>query len=353
MKRCCALLLLVLFLCPESAVHARVEFEITPGAGYLTGDNTYEIGDVPAELDPWGREPYFPISRLEFLLGVYLATLDARVAADRWTLSGGIRLNIDDNAGNMRDYDWGVPYWDEDGEEGRGWYVNERTDGENTWYVLDIESKSKTEADALIWEAKLVYELFTHHYQSSYDPQDKGTLRGYFGIGYEHRAFEYECRLIRQWSPSGIPGFDYTGGGSVGLTYDVSYSIPYAEFTLAGTSERLGIALSAGFSPYVTAKDRDVHLIRTPGPIYAKGECTGKALKARADIRYDITGHWSVGVLMDYLYLRTSGEQDNAIYAGTDGDSFWNDEFWTTDEKITGRQAFFTFNVTYRFSLPR
>ncbi|HON62625.1 MAG TPA: omptin family outer membrane protease [Deltaproteobacteria bacterium] len=352
MKRCCVLLF-AMFLCMGSTAYSRVEFEITPGAGYLIGDNTYEIGDAPAELDPWGREPYFPISRLEFLLGVWVASLDARVAAGRWALSGGVRVNIDDKAGNMRDYDWGIPFWDEDGDEGPGWYVYEWTDGEHTWYALDIESKSKTEVNALIWEAKIDYELFTHHYRSPYDTSDRGTVRGYFGLGYEHRAFEYECRLIRQWSPSGIPGYDYTGDGAVGITYDVSYSIPYAEFTLAGSSQRLGIALSAGFSPFVTVRDEDVHLLRTPGPIYAEGKCTGNALKARADIRYDITSRWSVGVLMDYLFIRTSGEQDNVVYAGTDGEAFWGDEFWTTDEKITARQALFTFNVRYRFGLSR
>ena len=61
MKSCRMLFASALLLFLSSLAHARAEFEISPGAGYLTGDNTYEIGDVPAELDPWGRDPYFPI----------------------------------------------------------------------------------------------------------------------------------------------------------------------------------------------------------------------------------------------------------------------------------------------------
>ncbi len=342
-----------LLLLLGSLAHARVEFEISPGAGYLTGDNTYEIGDVPAELDQWGREPYFPISRLEFLLGVPIATLDARVTVDRWTLSGGARINIGDRTGNMRDYDWGMPFWDEDGDEGPGWYVWEITDGSHTWYALDVESKSESTVDLLFWEAEVAYELFSRPYRDAFDGTCQGTVRGYFGAGYEHRAFEYECELIRQWSPSGIPGYDVVGDGTVGLTYDVSYSIPYVEFALEGVFRSAAMSISAGYSPYVTARDEDVHMDRRPGPIYGEGECTGNALKCRADIRYDFTSHWSVGLLMDYLYLRTSGEQDNSIYAGTDGVTTWDDDFWTTDEKITSRQAYFILNVSYRFGIHR
>jgi len=218
-------------------------------------------------------------------------------------------------------------------------------------YALDIESKSESEVDALIWEAEIAYEFFSHVYHDPYGFSDKGTIRGYIGLGYERREYDYECRLLRQWSPSGIPGYDFVGDGVVALTYEVGYSIPYAELALVDTRDRLTVALSAGFSPLVTARDEDVHLIRTPGPIYAKGKCTGNALKGRASVSYDITGHWSVGVLADYLYIRTSGEQDNTIHAGADGITYWDDESWTTDEKITSRQAYFLLNVRYRFGL--
>ncbi|HPW69267.1 MAG: omptin family outer membrane protease [Deltaproteobacteria bacterium] len=353
MKVCRILLAFVLMLLMVSLAHARVEFEVSPGAGYLTGDNTYEIGNVPAELDPWGRDPYFPISRLEFLLGVPIATLDARVTVNRWTLSGGARINIRDRAGNTRDSDWGMPFWDNDGDGGPGWYVWEITDNTHSRYALDVESKSESTVDVLFWEAKVAYELFSSPYRDTFEGPIQGIVRGYFGVGYESRSFEYECALIRQWSPSGIPGYSVIGNGTAGLAYDVSYSIPYAEFTLEGDTGNMGMSFSAGYSPYVRARDEDVHLARRPGPIHAEGKCTGNALKARANLRYAITPHWSVGVLLDYLYLRTSGEQDNAIYAGTNGVTSWDNAFWTTDEKIISRQAYFTLDVRYCFSIHR
>ncbi|HQG31289.1 MAG TPA: omptin family outer membrane protease [Deltaproteobacteria bacterium] len=348
--------LLILWAMPAQA---RVEFEISAGIGYLTGDTTYDIGDVPAGEDPWGREPYFPVSELKFPLGVGLATLDAKVTIDKLSISGGIRRNITDKAGNMRDYDWGIPFWDEEGVNGPGWYVYVWTDGTHNWYALDIESKSKTEVDVIAWEAKVDYQIFSYHYDYKYrDIFDgstshyKGDVRGTFGIGYEKRSFEYDCSLTRQWSPSGIPGYDHIGDGSTTLTYDVDYSIPYAELAVADTMGRLTIGMSFGYSPFVQVKDEDDHLARVPGPIYSKADCTGHALKYGADIGYDITPHWTVKFVFDYLYVRAFGDSDSIIYAGSDGERSWDTMAWTTDERIVSRETYMTLNIAYRFGLP-
>lgn len=348
--------LLVLWAMPAEA---KVEFEISPGIGYLTGDTTYEIGDVPAGEDPWGREPYFPVSKLKFPLGVGLATLDAKMKIDKLSISAGIKRNFTDKAGHMRDYDWGVPFWDEAGPNGPSWYVYVWTDSTHEWYALDVESRSKTEVDVIAWEAKVDYEIFTYHYDYTYrDMIDgeishyRGDLRGYFGIGYEKRSFKYDCSLIQQWSPSGIPGYDYTGDGTVSLTYDVDYSIPYAEFALADTVGRLNIGMSIGYSPYVQAKDEDDHLERIPGPIYSEADCTGHALKCGAEIGYDITSNLTMKFVFDYLYIRAFGESDSVIYAGSDGGRSWDYAAWTTDERIVSRESYMTLNIAYRFGLP-
>lgn len=360
MKRLSGISLIVfLSACWGITVHAETAFEISPGAGYLMGDSTYAIGDVPADQDPWGRDPYFPISELKFPLGVYLATLDAKLAVGKLEISGGMKRNIDDRAGHMRDYDWGIPFWDDDGEHGPGWYVNVWDNGTNQWYMLDIESSSKSEIDVTIFNAEVSYPIFTHRYDYRYRElldrkfhHYKGELSGYVGIGYEKRAFDYECRLIRQWSPSGIPGADYIGDGSVGITYKVGYSIPYIELALANRGEKLDFEMGIGYSPFVRAKDEDVHLLRVPGPIYAKGDCDGQAYKLTAGIRYNFTPHWFMKGVFDYLYIRAFGEQDNNIYAGTSNGHPWDSESWTTDERITSKESFFAVNVGYRFTLP-
>jgi hypothetical protein len=359
MKNIPAVVLFSLFILWAMPVQAKVEFEISPGIGYLTGDTTYAIGDIPPGQDPWGRGPYFPVSELKFPLEVGLATLDAKITIDKLSISGGIRRNITDNAGNMRDYDWGIPFWDEDGEHGPGWYVNVWTDGTHEWYFLDIESKSKSEVDVMAWEAKVDYRIFSYHYDYKYSDlfdgstdHYKGDVRGFFGIGYEKRSFKYDCSLIRQWSPSGIPNQDFVGDGSTSITYDVDYSIPYAEFEVADTRGKLSIGMSVGYSPFVQAKDEDDHLIRVPGPIYSKGDCTGHALKYAADVQYDVTPHWAVKFVFDYLYIRAFGDSDSVIYAGSSGDRSWDSAAWTIDERIVSRESYMTLNISYRFGLP-
>ncbi|HOO47371.1 MAG TPA: omptin family outer membrane protease [Deltaproteobacteria bacterium] len=346
MKHLFIVLCIALFTVPAASAHAGTEIEFSTGAGYLTGTNTYEIGNVPSELDPWGRYPYFPISRLDFQLGVYYANLDTKITIDKLRITGSVGMNLNKKAGHMRDYDWGVPFWDDDGEEGPGWYVYVWDTG---GYLLDIQSASRSDVDAIIWNADIAYQIFSHHHESRVG---KGDFIGYLGIGYEHRSFQYECSLIRQVSPSGIPGVEYAGTGNVGLTYDVDYSLPYAELTLCDTTGRLHIEMAFAYSPFVLAKDRDAHLERIPGPIYAEGRCTGQSMKYSAGIRYDITSHLSVALIIDHLYLRTWGEQDNTIYAGTEDGMFWDNEIWTTEERIISRESYFNLNISYRFGLP-
>jgi len=323
------------------------------------GDSTYAIGDIPAELDPWGREPYFPISKLKFPLGVYLATVDAKMTVGILEISGGVKKNITDQAGHMRDYDWGIPYWDDAGDEGPGWYVNMWENSTGEWYMLDVESTSKSEVDVTIWNAKIASRLFAYRYDQKYrDMMDrktrhyKGELSASLGIGYEVRSFDYETELIRQWSPSGIEGFDYTGDGSVGITYDVEYSIPYIELELANRGEKIDFEMGLGYSAYVRAKDKDTHLLRVPGPIYAKGDCDGQAYKLKAGLQYNFTPRWFVKGVFDYLYIRTHGEQVNNIYAGTSDGHSWDSESWVTNEKINSKQSFLAVNIGCRFTLP-
>jgi len=318
--------------------HAETDIEINTGVGYITGTNTYEIGGVLLE----GRYPYFPMSRLEFPLGLYLANLDARVFVDKLRITGSLGLNINHKAQHMRDYDWGMPYWDNDGDEGPGWYVRYSSCG----YSLDVQSASKSDADVLIWKADIAYRIFSFSHESSLG---KGNTTSYMGIGYEHRSFQYKCSLIRQWSPSGIPGYNYAGDGSVGVTYDVDYSMPYVEFTLSETIGKINAEMGFGYSPRVIARDRDEHLNRL---IYADGFCTGRSLKYQARIRYDITSRWSVVLIIDHLYLRTWGEQDNTSYTANEDGITWDSDFWTTDERVIARQSYFNLNVYYRFGLP-
>jgi len=95
----------------------------------------------------------------------------------------------------------------------------------------------------------------------------------------------------------------------------------------------------------VIAKEKNAHLIRVPGPIYAEGRCTGQSLKYEARIKYAITNNWSLSLIADHLYIRTSGEQENTIYGG----STWDSDFWVTDEFSLTKtiQSYYLMDVTH------
>jgi hypothetical protein len=256
----------------------------------------------------------------------------------------------------MRDYDWGMPYY-EDGS----WWVTEHTDGESTWYDLDVESKSRTRLEARMWNIKASCKLYTY----SYDEYEtdwltgkvshrKGDLSVSLGIGYEKRQFDFECALVRQWSPSGHNDvYYYEGNGSVTDAYTVDYSIPYVELGLENRSGKVDFGMNFGVSTLVHVRDRDAHLARIPGPIYSSGYLSGNAFMLDAHFQYDVTSSVYVGFAVDYLWLRANGMQHQHIDAGSatvDGELLvWDESDYPIKERVLSGQSCFTFTVGFRF----
>jgi hypothetical protein len=365
MKRGIVSGLFCLFFLLTSSVQARagVSFEIIPGVGYLTGYSTFQIGDVPVEDDfvTPPREPYFPISELTFPLMSGIETLDARVSLGPLSIEGGVKQNFTHHPGMTRDYDWGMPYYNADGPSGPGWYVTEITDGTSTSYPLDVESKSRTRLEARIWNAKASWRFYTFSYDY-YDTDwvtgstthNKGDFSMSLGLGYEKRRFDFDVRLVRQWSPSGHDEeYSYEGNGGVTGTYTVDYSIPFVELSVAQRTEKLKFDMSFGASTLVHVRDEDVHLIRVPGPIYNSGSLSGNALKFVSHLQYDITPHVFIGLAADYIFIRANGMQHQHIDAGSgiiDNEPVsWNESDYSIKERVLSQESCFTFNVGFRF----
>jgi hypothetical protein len=335
---------------------AAAGFEITPGIGYLTGYTQYEIGNVPAEDDfvTPPRDPYWPISRLRFPLMSSVAAIDAKATLGIVSVSGGFARNFTHDTGHMRDYDWGMPYYDPGGPNGPGWYVHEWTDGTDVWYDLDVESKSRTRLDARMWKAKVACRVYTYRYDY-YDTDwytkevrhNKGELTVDLGLGYEKRNFNFVTKLIKQWSPSGHDEeYACTGDGREGLTYDIDYSIPFAELSVAHHGRKVHVQMDFGATNLVHVSDKDVHLLRNPGPKISTGNLTGNALKFNGRAQYDITPGWFLGAAADYLFIRANGTQHQHVDAG---DS-WEEMNYRIKERVTSHQSIFSFNIGYRFN---
>ena len=302
------------FTPPDYGLKEVEGVDLTVGLGQLFGDTTYQIG---GRVDtPSGSYDYhFPISELEFPLDVYMASLEGSIGfAERWKVCASVKKNITEDAGRMKDSDWGVPFEDPPGSDTWWWYGPDS---------LDVYSESDAELDALILDINLRYMFFK---------------RLFVGLGYIHQNFEYECSLIRQWSPSGLSGYDYTGTGGVALKYEVTYSIPYFEVVYIGkATDNFTVELSLGYSPIVNVEDEDQHLLRSK---VNEGDCEGTALLCSLEGRYDFTKNWFITLGLDYKKIETDGRSKASFFGVYDH---------TIDLEIESKQVYAALTAGYAF----
>ncbi len=288
--------------------------DLAAGIGALSGHTTYQIGGRISTPLGSGRV-HFPISELEFPLNVYMVSLGTNIEfKNKWEVSASVKKNVTDDAGKMKDSDWGVPFEDPPGSDSWWWYGPDS---------LDIYSESDADLDALILDINLRYMVH----------------RGFFvGLGYIHQNFDYECSLIKQWSPSGLSGYDYTGTGDVGLTYEITYNIPYIEIAFMGkATDNLYVEVSLGYSPIVDAEDEDHHLLRSK---VNKSDCDGDAILFSLEGRYDLPKNWFLALGVDYTRIDTDG-RSKAFFSGIYDH--------TIDIVIESEQVFYGLNIGYAF----
>ena len=287
----------------EIAIGPRLH--LTLGAEKWEGDTTYQIGGTVSTPSAT-YEYHFPISELEFPLDVYMISLSGSIEiTKKLFMSAGVKKNVTDDSGKMKDSDW---------------MTLSNPD------QLDIYSESDAELDALIIDVNLRYRFF-----------EKPGWSFSAGFGYLYQNFDYECSLIRQWSPSGLSGYDYTGSGEVGLTYEVKYSIPYMEIGAQFKTKDFSVETTLGYSPFVTAKDEDHHILRSK---VNKGDCDGDAIFFSLKGQYDFFNNWFLTLGLEYTKIETEGESDAYFYGVYDH---------TIDEEIFSEQKVIALTVGYVF----
>ena len=299
----------------EIAIGPRLH--LTLGNEKWGGDTTYQIGGTVSTPSAT-YEYHFPISELEFPLDVYMLSLSGSLEiTKKLFLSVGAKQDITDDAGKMKDSDWGVPFEDPPGSDLWWWYGPDS---------LDIYSESDAELDALIIDINLQYKFLK-----------KSGWSFSAGLGYLYQNFDYECSLIRQWSPSGLSGYDYTGTGELGLTYEVKYSIPYMEIGAQFKIKDFSVETTLGYSTFVTAKDEDHHILRSK---VNKGDCDGDAIFYSLKGQYEIINNWFLKLGFEYMKIETEGKSDAYFYGVYDH---------TIDEEIFSEQKVIAFTMEYVF----
>ena len=291
---------------PDGNTEKSKAFDISIGTELMSGDTTYSIGFPVTLPDGSSINGYFPFSQLEWPLDIWLARVDADLnIGSSWRISGVLKTNISDPNDHMIDKDWLPP---------------------GAW--LDIYSESNiSEFDALIWDIDVEWAFLQRQSWSLYA-----------GLGYQYQKFEYDGQLIQQYSPSGIPGFDFIGDGSVSITYEMTYKIPYA---LIGTDFQItpnfAIGGSFSYSPWVNAEDEDHHLIRN---IVFKGDMDGDAVMIDLSGIYDFHSSWFFEGGLHYTKINVDGDQTQWIDGVTLG---------AAHEESESTQTSGYLNIGYRF----
>lgn len=259
---------------------AKPGFSIGLGTGKMAGETVYQIG-FPA-VAPTGERyaGYFPFSELEWPLDFWLVTIDGVATLnDRWRATVSISKNLSTPQNDMNDSDWLTP-----------------ADPAQ----LDVYSEFRISSfDVFIADADIEWFFFR-----------QPAISLYVGAGMVYQNFDYESELLYQYSPSGLEGFSSVGDGRTGITYEMTYSLPYvkigADLQLAAGLEILG---SFAYSPIVQAEDSDHHLLREFGGKRASGDMDGTAYLVEVSGRYLITPAFFVEAIFNYLHIEVDGNQ--------------------------------------------
>lgn len=265
---------------PAKTTGKQIGFDLSIGTELMSGNTTYSIGYPITKIGGSTYEGYFPLSELEWPLDIWLARVDAGVnIGSSWRINGVLKKNLSDPSDHMIDKDW----------------ITDSNPGQ-----LDIYSESNiSDFNALIWDIDVEWAFL-----------QRQSWNLYAGLGYQYQKFEYDAQLIHQYSPSGYLGFDADGDGSVGITYEMTYKMPYF---LIGTDFQITpdfiVAGSFAYSPWVNAEDEDHHLARIPVRV-AKGDMDGYAYMVDVSGTYNFLTSWFLEAGFHYTKINVDGNQN-------------------------------------------
>lgn len=270
------------------------QWDVSLDIGLMTGDTTYQIGGLITDNAGGVYEVQFPLSELKWPLDIAVAFLGGSGRFGPLSVQARIGASLTDSPGEMEDSDWGVYYLD---------YGPPFRDDS-----LDIFSTSDATLSAAMFDLKVRYAFLD---------RPGFSLAG--GIGLLYQDFSFEARGVDQYSPSwrdyGLTGdpFRFRGGpNQLGITYDVTYTVPYLEIAAGWKfGHRVTVDASLGYSPIAYAEDTDDHVLR--GKL-SEGSCDGSAVMANVGATVAFGRRFFGAVGLSYLNIDTDGTQVQSYY---------------------------------------
>ncbi len=280
-----------------------IGFYFDIGVEAMAGDTTYSIGGDIMYGDGSLESVHFPISELAWPMDIWLTRFDAGLnVGSAFRFNGTVKTNFSEPDDPMVDKDW----------------LSLGSPGQ-----LDVYSESTiTNFDAFIFDIDAEWVFY-----------ETKPIQFYTGVGYMYQNFDYEARLIQQYSPSGRDGFYYDGDGTVGITYDITYDMLYfligSDFQV---TPQFSLAGMISYSPFVGAEDEDRHLLRDKVSL---GDMDGSAFMLDLSGRYNFLPSWYLEAGFQYTSIEVDGTQRQTLEGIALGQIYMESESSQTSGYLT------------------
>lgn len=283
------------------------------GLGYWDGDVSYDIGKTATWPDGTKERQNWPLSRLEFPLGVAILQGGADfLIHNRLEGFANVYMNLSDPSKQMKDSDW--------------------TDDDNP-HRKTIYSESDADLKAWGADAGLRYWVYT--------PKHKTMEWGVgVGAGYLYQDLDWEMSNLDQWYPD-TPEWGHIYVDETCLKYKAKVQMPYGEIAGRFKWRGLSVRLNCAYSPYTMVDDEDDHLLRS---IKSATDATGQGWKTGLRVKYQITDFWFVALNEQAFGFSVDGDSKNEIYDGWDAG-----QTWSIYEEISSTQIQSTMETGFRF----
>ena len=290
-------------LSEEKTAVSHLSTKIGLKTASLSGKTIYHISfDNPWDYGGHGE------SELEFPLDNYLVGIDTQIGKEgKGHLGCRLLINIDKDAGVMKDSDW---------------IENDAAFGEPAHSGKDCYTESDAELSAIILNF-----VYVHHFFS------KTSLSPILGLRYQRFGYEIYGAKGSYWDePVSI------GSNINVLEYEVKYWIPYIGLSSdLSLRKNFNLNLALAYSGWVSVKDEDHHLLRD---LATKAETEGNAYLITLNGDWQILPQFELAVGGEYVDEDTAGFEKqyvSGVYIGR------------VKDKITFSSYLLSAKVGYRF----
>jgi len=315
---------------PAAPAQRSVSGSMGVGFGTLNGNTLYHISSYDTAGNGIESELKFPLQ--ETLLGVEggIVVKNAK-GQDEFAVQLQLFTNVGNGSGQLHDSDWLTNNFDIQAPPSP-------PNPPNSGYPhpgLDIYSTSDISSKATVIDLRGSGNIWL---------SDDLRVGPSAGLLYEH--FQFEASNVNQvgFGPYS-PWYNVSAAGPV-LTYEVTYYIPYVGVR---SGYRFAKAFQAtvdlGYSPFVSAEDKDNHLLR--GKL-SKGSTTGSAYFASAGIGWSLTDAAQIVLSGQYLNIKTTGTQSQTWYV-SEGTIPAGTTYTGINDRIDSQQTSLSLLLSHRF----